>query len=79
MVELRSVKEITGMCNFLMFFSRVMATLLPVVIDVADNDGQKADEEDDSSGVDDRVEGLDAGGEVLHTAKILKERHMELN
>ena len=56
-----------------------MKPLLPVVIDVADNDGQKTDEEDNGSCVDDRVEGLDAGGEILHTAKILKERHMELN
>lgn len=44
------------------------------MVDVADGDGEQAEEEYDSSGVDDGVQGLDAGGEKLHTAEVLRDR-----
>lgn len=47
---------------------------LPVVVDVADDDGEQAEEEYDSGGVDDGVQGLDAGREKLHTAEVLRDR-----
>lgn len=45
-----------------------------MVVDVADDDGEQAEEEYDSGGVDDGVQGLDAGREKLHTAEVLRDR-----
>lgn len=45
-----------------------------MVVDVADDDGEQAEEEYDSGGVDDGVQGLDAGREKLHTAEVLCDR-----
>lgn len=45
--------------------------LLPVVVDVADNDSEQAQEEYDSGGIDDWMQGLDAGRKILHTAEVL--------
>lgn len=44
------------------------------MIDVTNNNGEQTDEEYDSSGVDDRVQGLDTWSEILHTAKVLQHR-----
>lgn len=46
----------------------------PVMVDVADGNGEQADQEDDGRGVDDRVQGPDAGREKLHTAEVLHDR-----
>lgn len=44
------------------------------MVNVADDYGEQAEEESGRRGVDDRVQGLDAWGEKLHTAEVLHER-----
>lgn len=44
------------------------------MVDVADDDGEQAEEENGRRGVDDRVQGLDAWGEKVHSAEVLHER-----
>lgn len=44
------------------------------MVNVADDNGEQADKQYDSSGVDDRVQGLDAWREILHTAEVLRDR-----
>lgn len=44
------------------------------MVDVADDNGEQAEKQYDSSGVDDWVQGLDAWREILHAAEILHER-----
>lgn len=42
-----------------------------MVVDVADNNREQAEEEYDSCGIDDWMQGLDAGREILHTTEVL--------
>lgn len=44
------------------------------MVDVAADDGEQAEQQHDGGGVDDRVEGLDARREKLHTAEVLHDR-----
>ncbi len=47
------------------------------MVDVADDDGEQAKEQYDSSGIDDCMQGLNAWREKLHTAEVLHDRPEE--
>lgn len=47
----------------------------PVVVDVADDDGQQAEKKHHRRGINDWVEGLNARREQLHAAQVLNRRH----
>lgn len=49
-----------------------------MVVNVADDDGQQTEQEDDSCGIEDWVERLNAGREILHPSKILWDTHIKM-
>lgn len=73
----KSLKAFVLYCIHMPFLSchkRLGNNRLPVVVDVTDNDGQQTEKQDDGRGIDDRVQGLDAGREILHAAEVLQVR-----
>ena len=49
----------------------MQTNLLPVMVDVAGDDGEQAEQENDGSGVDDWMQRLDAWRQILHSAEVL--------
>lgn len=47
------------------------------MVDVANNYGEQAEEEDDSCGVDDWVQRPDAWRQIFHTAEVLQEKRTD--